>query len=88
MAPFGAVRHDQEQLSNPYQTRDLCPANLCPMRETWVDERFGLKSSVDSGTVCERMPEMFKLGLEQLLRADILVLGGVQQARWKEGEHK
>jgi len=30
MASFGAVRHDREPLSNPYQTRDLCPIDLCP----------------------------------------------------------
>ena len=30
MAPFGALRYDRERLSNPYQTHDLCPANLCP----------------------------------------------------------
>jgi hypothetical protein len=30
MAPFGAVRNDREPLSNPYQTHDLCPVNLCP----------------------------------------------------------
>src|SRR5580704_3774622 len=32
MASFGAVRHDREPLSNPYQTHDLCPLNLCPPR--------------------------------------------------------
>ena len=26
MASFDAVRNDREPLSNPYQTRDLCPA--------------------------------------------------------------
>jgi len=25
MTPSGAVRNDRERLSNPYQTRDLCP---------------------------------------------------------------
>jgi hypothetical protein len=30
MASFGAVRNDREPLSNPYQTHDLCPVNLCP----------------------------------------------------------
>jgi len=30
MASFGAVRNDQEPLSNPYQTHDLCSVNLCP----------------------------------------------------------
>ena len=30
MASFGAVRNDQEPLSNPYQTHDLCPVDLCP----------------------------------------------------------
>jgi hypothetical protein len=30
MASFGAVRYDREPLSNPYQTRDLCPVDLCP----------------------------------------------------------
>src|ERR1700722_13114244 len=30
MASFGAVRYDREPLSNPNQTHDLCPANLCP----------------------------------------------------------
>ena len=29
MASFGAVRYDREPLSNPYQTPDLCPVNLC-----------------------------------------------------------
>jgi hypothetical protein len=29
MASFGAVRNDQEPLSNPYQTHDLCPVDLC-----------------------------------------------------------
>jgi hypothetical protein len=32
MAPFGAVRYDREPLSNPYQTHDLCPLDLCPIR--------------------------------------------------------
>jgi hypothetical protein len=32
MASFGAVRNDWEPLSNPYQTHDLCPVNLCPNR--------------------------------------------------------
>ena len=31
MASFGAVRYDREPLSNPYQTHDLCPVDLCPM---------------------------------------------------------
>jgi hypothetical protein len=30
MASFGAVRHDREPLSNPYQTHDLCLVDLCP----------------------------------------------------------
>ena len=30
MASFGAVRNDREPLSNPYQTHDLCPIDLCP----------------------------------------------------------
>ena len=30
MASIGAVRNDREPLSNPYQTHDLCPVNLCP----------------------------------------------------------
>jgi hypothetical protein len=30
MASFGAVRYDREPLSNPYQTYDLCPVDLCP----------------------------------------------------------
>src|SRR5450631_219163 len=30
MASFGAVRNDREPLSNPYQTHDLCPVDLCP----------------------------------------------------------
>ena len=30
MASFGAVRYDREPLSNPYQTHDLCPVDLCP----------------------------------------------------------
>ena len=34
MASFGAVRHDREPLSNSYQTRDLCPVNLCPALAT------------------------------------------------------
>jgi hypothetical protein len=29
---FGAVRFDREPLSNPYQTHDLCPLDLCPSR--------------------------------------------------------
>jgi hypothetical protein len=33
MATFGAVRNDQERLSNPYQTHDFCPVNLCP---AWI----------------------------------------------------
>ena len=32
MASFGAVRYDREPLSNPYQTHDLCPVDLCPCR--------------------------------------------------------
>ena len=31
MASFGAVRNGREPLSNPYQTRDLCPVDLCPV---------------------------------------------------------
>ena len=34
MAPFGAVRYDREPLSNPYQTHDLCPVNLCPLGDS------------------------------------------------------
>jgi hypothetical protein len=30
MAIFGALRHSEELLSDPYRTRDLCPVNLCP----------------------------------------------------------
>ena len=30
MASFGALRHDQEPLSNPYLTRDLCRTDFCP----------------------------------------------------------
>src|SRR5260370_39286733 len=33
MASFGAVRYDREPLSNPYQSHDLCPVNLCPDSE-------------------------------------------------------
>ena len=53
----------------------------------WLDECVGLMSSVEA-TVCERMPGRFKLAMEQVFRADTLALGGVQQARWREGEHK
>jgi hypothetical protein len=30
MAIFGALRHSEELLLDPYWTHDLCPANLCP----------------------------------------------------------
>jgi hypothetical protein len=43
MASFGAVRHDQEPLSNPYQTHDLCPVNL-----------YLLRSPTEGGNVAER----------------------------------
>jgi hypothetical protein len=36
MASFGAVRNDREPLSNPYQTHDLCPVDLCPAVENRV----------------------------------------------------
>jgi hypothetical protein len=30
MVNFCAIGNSKEQLLNPYKTRDLCPANLCP----------------------------------------------------------
>jgi hypothetical protein len=30
MATFGALRHSEELLLDPYWTLDLCPVNLCP----------------------------------------------------------
>ena len=38
MASFGAVRNDQEPLSNPYQTRDLCPVDFCPARHDFTGD--------------------------------------------------
>src|SRR5580704_9549884 len=40
IASFGAARNDREQLSNPYQTHDLCPVSLCPP----VENRGGSNS--------------------------------------------
>src|SRR3984957_19047023 len=39
MASFGAVRNDREPLSNPYQTHDLCPADLCPENRKRAESR-------------------------------------------------
>ena len=46
MASFGAVRYDREPLSNPYQTHDLCPVDLCPFGNfAWLNESDGLPVS-------------------------------------------
>ena len=45
MASFGAVRNDREPLSNPYQTHDLCPLDLCPNSDLGLNECVGVKSS-------------------------------------------
>src|SRR5438874_13802470 len=36
MASFGAVGNEREPLSNPYQTHDLCPVDVCPSRAVWA----------------------------------------------------
>src|SRR6266568_7189815 len=56
MASFGAVRYDREPLSNPYQTRDLCPVNLCPIEigstsDLPRGQQLGLRSEALSSQV-------------------------------------
>jgi hypothetical protein len=47
MASFNAVRNDREPLSNPYQTHDLCPVNLCPNLSPHGVFLFGVLSLSD-----------------------------------------